>query len=68
MAETEMGHLTLERRPVEVIVLTLPDGRLVRLVLLGVDRPEGHERRVRLGVEAPRDVPVGRPDRRKKED
>ncbi len=48
--------LILERRPGEAIVLTLEDGTVVRVVLLTVES----QQRCRLGVDAPRKLPIRR--------
>lgn len=47
--------LVLSRRLGEKLVLTTPEGREVVVVVMGIERG-----RVRLGVEAPRDVKVYR--------
>jgi sRNA-binding carbon storage regulator CsrA len=41
------------------LVLTLPDGRTVRVVVVDVTRNRDGQR-ARIGVDAPRDVPVHR--------
>lgn len=47
--------LTLSRRTHEAIVLDLPDGRRIRLAVLEV-----LGKKVRLGLDAPRDVKIMR--------
>lgn len=47
--------LVLARRLGERVVVTMPDGRLVRVLLVDVDRGK-----VRLGFDAPPDVLVDR--------
>ena len=54
--------LILSQKPGEPIYLTLPDGRKVVLHLLAVGGD-----RVRIGIEAPRDVVILRDDAKKKE-
>lgn len=51
--------LYLNRSAGKSIVLKLPDGRSVRVVMIGTQRRQG-ELRAQLGVEAPPDVVVRR--------
>lgn len=52
--------LTLSRRIGEVVVITLPDGQVVKLTVVEV-RPD----QARLGIEAPKGVPVVREELRR---
>lgn len=47
--------LILTRRPLESIIITLPDGKLVTVTVLGV---KGNQ--VRYGISAPRELSVDR--------
>jgi len=49
--------LVVTRKEQEAVILTLPDGRTVRVIVVEVSN-----RKVRLGIEAPADVKVWRDD------
>lgn len=51
--------LTLTRHEGDEVLLTLPDGRRIRLITFRLER-RGGVPRVRLGIEAPPDVKIVR--------
>jgi carbon storage regulator CsrA len=54
--------LTLSRKKNESIVLLLPDGR--EIVVTVLERGRGSSNAVRIGIAAPKDIPIFRPENR----